>query len=458
MGRVLFFLTIYFMEITLEKTSDCRTELRAVVAADDIQEMKKSVISSYCRNVRLAGFRPGKVPASVVERHFAKEVKEQVHGDICSDVQSELLKENPDMKVLDFGAMSVSEEEDGSCVVTSSLTIVPSFELPEYFGLEVTVPSTEVSDAEVEDTMRRYAESAAKYERTDRAAAMGDMVVMDFKTTVEGKPTAEFLGRAAGFMDGREDYHFALGEDGFLPGLGEGLVGAQAGDTREVNCTMRENFPITELAGKEVCFSCSIKEVQEKQVPEITAELFATIFPDKSLDEVRDEVRKHLKENKERNNDELKADQISEKLADQLTFALPEDLVERENDNTVQRKIYAAIQSGNYDVAKDMDALREESKPETERNLRVYFALLEIAERENVVATDQEVMESISRMAAQAREKNLKAFVRKLQSENRITGIRLSIVTTKVIDLMVRRANVVVKDETPAEESAAEQA
>ena len=157
-------------------------------------------------------------------------------------------------------------------------------------------------------------------------------------------------------------------------------------------------------------------------------------------------MRENLKSNKERANDEAKADQISEKLADQLSFALPADLVERENENTVQRKMYAAIQAGNYDIAKDMDALRADSVKETERNLRVYFALQEIAAKENVTVTDQELLEAMSRMAEQAQEKNLKNFIRKMYRENRVTGIRLSIVTSKVLDLLARNAKVTVAE------------
>lgn len=442
------------MDITLDKKSDCIAELRVVVPAGDVQEKKKTILAAYSRNARIPGFRPGKAPASVIARHFAKEVTEQLHDELRSDVQSTVLQENEEMKVLDFGELTLTEEADGSCTVTSTLTLVPQFELPEYMGLEVSVPSTEVSDEEVETAMQRYAETAAKFEPVERAAAKGDIVVMDFKTSVEGKPAAEYCGRPVGFMEGREDYHFAIGDDSFIPGLGEGLVGAAAGETRQVPCTLQEDFPFSELAGKEVLFDCTVKEVQEKRVPEINVELFEGVLPGKTLDEIREGVRKHLHEGKVRSNEEIMAEQISEKLANQLSFALPEDLVERENESTVQRKIYAAFQAGNYNANKDMDALRAEAKAETERNLRVYFALLEIAEREHVVATDQEVMNAIANMADQAREKNLKSFVRKLQSENRITGIRLSIVTSKVIDLLVRKANVTVEsDDTAAKEA-----
>lgn len=430
------------MDITINKTSDCQATLQATATAEEVSAIKDTIIKSYSSNARIPGFRPGKAPKSVIAKRYASDIADALDYELKSDIQEKALEQNPDLKVLDFGTPEGTVAEDGSYTLTSTLTIVPSFELPEYMGIEVSVPSTEVTDAEVDETMQKYAEASAKHEVCDRAGAMGDIAVIDFKTTVEGQPTAEFCGKPVGFMEGRDGHWLSLEEDTFMPGLAEGVVGLSAGDTKDVTVTMKADFPIESLQGKDVCFHITVKEIREKIVPEITPDLFAGALPGKSLDEIKEIVKENLKSNKERANDESKADQISEKLADQLSFALPADLIERENENTVQRKVYAAIQAGNYDIAKDMDALKEESKAETERNLRVYFALQEIARKESIMATDGEVMNAIASMAEQQGEKNLRNFARKLQRENRITGIRLSIITSKVLDLLARNAKV----------------
>lgn len=433
------------MEITIDKISDCQVSLSATVPASDVATVKDGILSNYAKSARLPGFRPGKAPKSMIAKRFATEISEELDYRMKSDIQEKCLEDNPDLKVLDFGTPEGVVAEDGSYTLKATLTVVPDFELPEYMGIEVTVPTTDVTDAEIDETLQKYAETSAKHEVTERASAKGDIVVVDFKTTCEGKPTAEYCGKSVGFLEGREGYWVSLEDDRFIPELADGLVGVSAGETKDIVAKLKEDFPISDLAGKEVTFCCVVKEVREKQVPEVTPELFASALPGKSMEEIRDIVRENLKSSKERSNDEAKADQISEKLADLLSFALPADLVERENENTVQRKLYAAIQAGNYDAAKDMDAMREEAKAETERNLRVYFALQEIARREMITATDAEMLNAISNMAEQAREKNLKNFVRKLQRENRMTGIRLSIVTSKVIDLLARNAKVTVE-------------
>lgn len=431
------------MEITLDKTSECRAELRAVVTADEVQEKKMSILAEYKKHARVAGFRPGKVPTSVLAKHYAKEVTERVHDELVDAVQAKTLEDNPELKVLDFGTLEAHDREDGTCEIISVLTLIPTFELPEYVGIEVKLPSGEVSDEEVQDALQKFAEASATYEPVERAAAKDDMAVIDFATTVEGKPLSEYCERPVGFLGGREGYRIVIGEDRFIPELAEGLVGMSAGETKQIVAKMKDDFYMNEVAGKEVCFECTMKEVQEKRVPEISPELFANVMPDKTMEEVRAEVRKTLETNKAREIEEEKANQISDKLADMLSFDLPDDLVERENENTVQRKIYAAMRKGNLSlVNKDKDELRAEAREETMRSLRVYFALLEIAKRENITATDQEVMGSVAEMAQQSGEKNLRAYVRKLVRENRITAVRLSLITTKVIDLLARQAKV----------------
>ncbi len=430
------------MEITINKTSDCQATLNATVPAADVAAIKDGIIANYMKSARVPGFRPGKAPKSVIAKRYADMITEELDTRLKSDIQEKTLSDNPELKVLDFGNPEGGEQMDGSYTLSSELTIVPEFELPEYLGLEVTIPSTEVSDDEVEENLRKYAEASAEHVPCERAAAMGDVAVIDFKTTVEGKPCAEFCGKPVGFMEGREGHWHNLEDDAFMPGLSEGLVGLSAGESKDIDVTMKEDFPISDLAGKVVTFSCTVKEVREKKVPEVTPELFAGALPGKSMDEIRDLVRSNLKASKERSNDEAKADQISEQLADKLSFALPTELVERENANTVQRKIYAAMQAGDFSATKDMDALQESCKAETERNLRVYFALQEIARREHIVATEQEMFQHITAMAEQAREKNLRNFVRKLQRENRMTGIRLSIITSKTMDLLARNAKI----------------
>ena len=429
------------MEITLEKKNDCEATLSAAATAEEVQEMRKKLLTRYGRNARVAGFRPGKAPASVLLKHYGKEIEESVKEQVADEAQQKMFEENKELKVLNFSDMEVEEVEGGAYEVHSNLTLLPTFDLPEYEGIEVTEESTEVSDEEVQDALQKFAESSATREPVERAATENDTVVMDFKTSVEGKPTAEYCGKSVGFMEGREGYRLSL-TDTFVPELSAGLVGAAPGEHRDITAKLSDNFPVTELQGKEIQFACDVKQVLEKRVPEITAELFNGVMPGKSLDEVREEVRKNIKTSKEQANEASKADQITDKLADQLDFPLPDSLVESETEGALQRKVYAAMQAGNFDASKNPDGLRDEARKDAARSLRVYFALQEIAAKENISVSDYELMAEITRMAQRDRESNVKAYIRNLQKQRRIMGIRLSLVTSKVMDLLVKKAKV----------------
>ena len=432
------------MQVTVTLTDGLRRGFAITVPVGAIEDKRTAKLDEIGKTVKLPGFRPGKAPKSVVAKRYAEPVREEVEYRLKSDIQEQSLQQNEDLKVLDFGQPDAGFQEDGSYSFSTKLTIVPNFELPEYMGLEVTVPSSKVTDEEVQDALQKYAEGSATHEPVERAAAMGDVAVIDFTTTVEGKPTAEFCGKPVGFMEGREGHWLAMKEDAFMPGLAEGVVGLSVGDTKDITLTMKEDFPIAELASKEVTFHCTVKEVREKRVPEITEELFAEALPGKSMDDIRGIVRGNLEGRKQQEIDEAKADQISEQLADKLTFPLPEALVDRENENTVQRKIYEAIQKGEYDVIEKSkgDDYKAECRKETERNLRVYFALQEIARKENLGVSENELLNAVAGMAQQAGEKNLKNFIRKLYRENRMTGVRLSVLTSKVLDLLAKNAKV----------------
>lgn len=444
------------MEITIDKSSDCSATLQATVPAGDVSQLQDSIISSYAAQAQIPGFRRGKAPKSVILKRFADAIREELEGRLTEKITGEALEQNPELKVLDFGKAESSVQEDGSFTYSSTLTIIPSFELPEYMGLEVTVPSDEVADSEIDEALEQFAQQNAKFEPVEREAAMGDVAVIDFTTTVDGKPTAEALGKPVGFLEGREGHWVFLEADSFMPGLAEGLVGTKAGDKKDIAISVPENFPFAELVGKELLFHAEVKEVREKQVPEVTVDLFASAVPGKTMEEIRTIVGDNLKQRKQSANNELKADQISEHLAEAASFELPEKLVEQEMYNTLQRKIYAAMQAGEKDIEGAMEKMRDEAREETRRNLRVYFIVQDIARKENVDVTDQEMMNAIAQMAQQEKVTNLKSFIKKLRKEGRLPGVRLSILTSKTIDLLVRNAKVTVSDEAAAEGSADE--
>lgn len=435
------------MEINVETQENCLATVKASLSAGEVASRRDRIANAYASQVKIPGFRPGKTPLKIVTKRFASEINEELKNAIQSDIADQALVENPSLKVLNIAPPSISDfTDDGSFTYEAQLTIVPDFTLPKYKGIEVTAKSDEVTDAEVDEALAKYADQMAEHEPVERAVAMGDVAVIDFTTSVEGQPTAELLDRPVGFLEGRDGHWLFVDNDDFMPGLSEGIVGSSVGDKKDITVHIPEGFPLSELVGKDLVFHVEVKEVREKVAPVVDAAFIEKIAPGKTMEEVRERLTEMLKENKKREIQENMADQISEYLADALDFELPASLVERESFNILQNKMREAMQAGKTDFAALMDEFRADAQKETKRNLKVYFMLQEIAQKEEISAQEQEIYTAIVRMAEQEKEKNMKTFVRKLQKEGRIQGIRMSLVTSKTLDFLVENAKVTISE------------
>ncbi len=437
------------MEINVDIQPDCTATLKATIPADTAMARRDSIVSSYAAQAKLPGFRPGKTPKSFIEKRYKDEIYKELLASLFDSACSGALEQNPKLKVLNFGTPDHGITDENEYHLTTTLTIVPDFDLPEYKGIEVTVPSTEVTDKDVEDALNNLAEQVAEYTPVEREAKIDDIAIIDFKSTMEGKPVAEAVGKPVGFLEGREDYWMKVEEDDrYLPGFSSGLAGMKAGESKDITVTIPENFPFPELNGKEVTFHTTVKEVREKQLPEINDELADKVFPGKSLEELKEAIKENLAHQKTMQADEANADQITEKQADLLNFNLAEALIEQEVGGILQRKMQQAMYGGQppADMGKFIEEAREEAREEAKRNLKVFFMLQEVASVENLSISDQELFVEISRQAQQ-RKKPLKAYIRELQSQNAVHGIRMSLLTAKVLDFLTKEAKVTVAEQ-----------
>ncbi len=397
-------LTVLFMEINVDIQPDCTATLKASIPAETTAARRASIVDSYAGKAKLPGFRPGKTPKSIIEKRFKKEIEEELLDTLFETACSAALEENPKLKVLNFGKPEQSLDDQGNYTATSAMTVVPEFELPEYKGIEVKVPSSEVTEADVEEALNSLAEQIAEFTPVDRAAKKDDVAIIDFKTTLDGKPVAEAAGKPVGFLEGRDGQWMKVEEDQFLPGFASALEGLKAGDSKDITVTIPDTFPIAELRGKELVFHTTVKEVREKQLPAMDDAFAEKVLPGKNLEE--------------------------------LKTALKENLAQQ------------AMYSGNApaDMDKFVEEAREEARKEAKRNLKVFFMLQEVAQVEKIAVTEMELYNEVARQARQQK-KNLKSYIRELQREGRVHGIRMSLLTAKVLDFLTKEAKVTVDEQ-----------
>jgi trigger factor len=439
------------MNIVVEKLPKCVATLRVEIPADKVQGEREQIVKGYASKARVPGFRPGKAPRAVVEKRFQKEIAEELNGALINEAYDEALKQES-LHVLDFGVPEdVTTHPNGSITFISKLTLAPQVTVPEYKGVSVTVPPAAVPDEEIEAQLTALQERFADFNTIEgRAAAMGDFAVIDYTSTVEGKPTEEFLGKPAGYLTGREGFWVRLDEKAFLPGFAGQLVGMNAEDSREITITLPEDFPVSELANKEIVFQTALKELKEAILPALDDEMANRLAPGKTMADIKEIIRENMAGERDRKISDMKVNQIVAHFNAQVDFELPEELITQETQSQADAMVKRGVQSGmtEGEIESQQNEIFASAGQQALSNLRTNFILQEIARIEKITVSDSELINHLAQIANQ-RKVAPKKFIKDMQRAGRIQNIRSSMAIGKTIDFLVEHANVVESAETP---------
>jgi len=449
------------MNITVDKQPECTATLRAEFPADHVQTERKSIVKAYGSQAKIPGFRPGKTPVAVIEKRFAADIKGELESRLINEACSEAMKQNEDLHVLDFkNPETIKHEDDGTFSFVMSMILAPTFELPEYKDIEVKIPSADATDEEVQRELDGVLERYADYKDIeDRALASDDIAVIDFTSSLDGQPLEEVLGKPAGILGGKEDYWIQIKEDAFLPGFSKQLEGATTGDQREVTCSVGDDFPITELHGKDINFSVTVKAIKQQELPELNDDFVATTLQfgkDKTVDDLKELVSEQITQQKGKQINEDKVNQIVESLLAKVDFPLPEELVTAEAQGSADEMVARGAQAGLSDdeIASQQAEIIATAQVQARNNLKTNFILQEIAHAEKIAVTDNEVTQRIAAMARQEK-KSPKVLIKEMQRAGRISSLRNSILIGKAIDFLVDNAKVEEIEATATEEAKA---
>ncbi len=442
------------MNIVVEKQPKCVATLRVEIPAEKARKLRDEIVASYTSKARVPGFRPGKAPRAVIEKRFGKEISEEQQSSLINEAYDEALKQES-LSVLDFGSPeNLTTAEDGGVSFQSTLMLAPEFEVPEYKGIKVTVPPAEVPEEDLQAQLNSLRERFADFKDIEgRAAATGDFAVMDYSSTVDGKATEEFLGKPAGYIGGREGFWLRIDEKAFLPGFAEKVVGMTPGETREITLTLPADFPMSELQGREIVFSATLKELKEAILPELDDELAARLLPGKTLAEITELIRENMKTERVRRINDMKVNQIMAALNSGLDFELPEALILQETQSQADAMVQRGIQAGmaEEEIAAQEAEIFASARQQALGSLRGNFILREIARLENITASDVELVNHLAQVAA-SRKLSPKKFIKDMQRQGRLPSIRSSITIGKAIDFLVEHAEVVESAEASVTE------
>ena len=432
------------MNIVVEKQPKCVATLRVEIPAEKVQGLRDEIVGRYLKNVRVPGFRPGKAPRPFIEKRYEKEIAEQLQEKLFTEACDEALKQET-LKVIDFGTPEdVTTEADGRTTFVSKMTLAPDVQVPDYKGVSVTIPPVTVPEEDVQAQLNGLRERYTEFnDIADRPAAMGDLAVIDYSATVDGKPTEEFLGKPAAHLSGREGYWVRLDEQSFLPGFAAQVVGMNPGETRKITLTLPADFPVPELQNREMVFTTSLKELKQSVLPELNDELAARLAPGKSLAEITDILRHNMQIERKRRIDDMKVNQIVAHLNTMVDFDLPDELVTQETQTQADAMVRRGVQAGmsEEEIESQQNEIFASAGHQAISTLRTNFILQEIARLEDITVTDAELINHLAQIA-ESRKVAPKKFIRDMQKAGRLPSIRNSIAIGKAIDFLVEHANV----------------
>lgn len=382
-----------------KKVAENRYELEIIIEGERFRE---AIVGAYKQNadkISIPGFRKGKAPYSFVEKYYGAEAFfEDALNLIYADVVDEAIKESG-LKVIndkmDFDMVSISKEEGVDFKVT--LTTYPEIEIGQYKGLSAEKEKVSVKAAEITQQLKGMAERNARMVSVeDRAAKMGDTVVIDFEGFREGKA---FDGGKA------EGHNLELGTGAFIPGFEEQLVGHKPGEEFEIEVTFPEEYGAEDLAGKPATFKIKLHEIKIKELPEIDDEFAKDVSDFDTLDALKADLKAKALARKKEAAEEAFENALVSQIVDSIKGEIPEAMFENQLEQSVQQFAYR-LQSQGLDINTylkysntSMEDFKKTFRPQAEGQVKFRLALEKIVELEKLEATEEELNAEFEKMA-----------------------------------------------------------
>ena len=383
------------MQVTETLNSGLKREIKIVVPAGDMEAKLMARLSDARDKVRINGFRPGKVPVQHLRKVYGKSFMAEVVNEILNDSTRSIISGRGEKAAMQPEVIMTEDEKEAEKILAGgadfefrlNYEIIPAIEIQDFSGIKVTRQVFDVPDAEIDDQVKRIAESTRSFEPKTGKAAEGDRVTIDYVGKIDGEAFAGGAGN---------DQPLVLGSKEFIPGFEDQLVGTKAGDDKQVTVTFPENYQAAHLAGKEATFDVTVKEVAKPGDLEINDETAKKLGLE-SLERLREVVRGQI----ESQFGSMTRQKVKRQLLDQLdqsySFEAPSKLVEAEFNNIwaqVNRDLEAAGRTFADEETTEEDA-RAEYMRLAERRVRLGLVLAEIGEKAGVTVSDEELQRGL---------------------------------------------------------------
>ncbi|WP_418790765.1 trigger factor [Phosphitispora sp. TUW77] len=426
------------MKVNMEKIEKNIVALEIEVEQSKIQEATEKAYKKIVKKISIPGFRKGKAPRVLVEKHVGKDyINEEALDTVVPQEYYEAIKET-NIQPIDKPKIDIVQFEEGKpFIFKATVEVKPEVELGQYIGIEVERKEDEITDIEVNAELERLRNRHAQLVNIEEGAAEEkDSVIIDFEGFIDNEPFQGGTGT---------DYSLELGSGTFIPGFEEKLIGAKVGEVRDVEVKFPDDYHSVELAGKDALFKVTVKGIKRKELADLDDEFAKDVSEFETLEELKNDIMNRLKEVAEKQALTRLQDELVQKIVENCNVEVPDLLIEQRIDGMLQGFSQRLSMQGlsMEDFLKhtdnDIDAIRSEYRSSAEKAVKTDLILEAIAHKENIMVFDEEVDARVAEMA-----KNYSAepevFRNWLESGGNMESLMKSIVIDKILIQLVEKA------------------
>jgi trigger factor len=428
------------MNITVEDVAPCKKRLKIEVPANRVKQAYDKVADDFKRQARIPGFRPGHAPLNVILKKFQKDIENETQRSLVPEAYQEAITEKK-LKVVSQPEIEDVKYQAGLSLSFSTLVeLVPDFRLPDYKNLKIKKQDTDITDEEVENTLKSLADQRSTFsDAPDRSLAMDDFAVISYTGKLDDQPLTELMPETKN-LGHNPNFWLWMKTEGFLPKFAEQCVGLNKGETRTVEVEFPADFPQAAVAGKKAQYEVELKEIKVKDAP-VLDDAFAQEVAKMSLADLKTRVRENMEQEKKNQALQASRAEIVQKLISSVDFELPPSAVEQETHDTV------------YDIVSENQSrgvpatLLEEKKEEifanasktAKESVKFKFISAQIAENEKIDVTNEQMAQHIN-FLAQREGITMDKMVDRIRKNNAFGPIRQQLIRAAVLDFLLKEA------------------
>ncbi len=421
------------MKVAVEELEPCKRRLQVEAPEDLVRKAWEEACGRVQRQAHLPGFRKGHVPRNLVKLHFSDEVRREVARRLIPDVYRQAVAETQLRPVEDPDLQEVILEEGTPLKFTAVVEIKPTITVGNYMGLTVQHAPAPVTEEEGDQVLAHLREQHAEFRSVERAADLGDLVIMDYTLALDGMEPKREAG-----------YAFLVGSQSVLPEIDEAVIGLAAGGEREVRVSFPQDHRGEELRGKTGTVQVKVMEVKGKLLPALDDDFAKGLGEYEDLAGLCAAIKKELDAQRERENRRALEDKVVEALLAEHTFQVPEALVLRQVAHMIEHSRERLRRQGvdPDQITWDYEKLVAELRPGAERTVRRALLLEAIAEQEELSPSEEEVALEVERIAKASR-RPVPAVRRLMEKSGDLEALGFRLREAKVLDVLIQHVNVV---------------